>query len=110
MSRCDRPLSSQGRVEIGVSWYRISRSSVNVMLRNVTLVSYTVKRHLGFVAHGCADIIGVPAGPACSRWRLRLGCRRALAVGGKERLMGRRAKPAKAKVETKRPVVRKSSK
>ena len=46
-----------------------------------------------------ADIIGAPAVPACSRWRLRLGCRRPLRRGGPATsLMGRRAKPAKGEV------------
>src|SRR5688572_8241387 len=57
-----------------------------------------------------ADIIGDPSVPACSRWRHRLACRRSLAVGGTERLMGRRTKPAKAEAEAKLPDARRSPK
>src|SRR5438552_11486877 len=66
-------------------------------------------------AHGLAEqhlsaVIGAAAVRACSRGGVRLACRRALRVGGKERRMGRRAKPAKVKAQAKRPLVRKSLK
>src|SRR6266542_4387047 len=57
MSRSDRPLSSQGRVEIGASRYRISRLSVVFMLRYVTLVSPTVNRGLRMDAAGIGCVI-----------------------------------------------------
>jgi hypothetical protein len=72
MSRSDRPLSSQGRVEIGRSWYRICGAlRTAIMFHRVTLVASTIKNHLDFVAHGGAKapLTGVPArAPTARAW------------------------------------------
>src|SRR5215475_15694015 len=57
-----------------------------------------------------ADTIDDLTVPACSGWRLRLGCWRPLHWGSQDRLMGRRAQPAKGKAEAKRPPARKAPK
>ena len=46
--------------------------------------------------------------PTCSRGGVRLACLYRLCVGGKERRMGRRAKPAKVKAKAKAPLAPKA--